>query len=210
MNKIIKLNFETIIIGKPNIAIIGLHGWGGDKSSMSPLIDLMKIDNCQWFFPEAIYDKKDDAGGKSWTYQKEDGSYERDEPIKALQQFIKDKVHSIFNASDIYVVGFSQGALMCYEAVLTMDLAFGGVFPISGFIAKKDKTRGYPHPNIKNTPIIIGHGKDDQVVSYDASEEAFRLINKANFNVELVLYSGGHKIGIEYLRKMKSTIKRKK
>ena len=32
----------------------------------------------------------------------------------------------------------------------------------------------------------------------------------ANFNVELCIYSGGHKIGIDYLRKMKSVIKQKK
>ena len=210
MNKFIKLDFETKFFGKPNIAIIALHGWGGNKSSMVPLIDLVKVDNCQWFFPEAIYTKKGDQGGKSWTYQKEDGSYERDEPIDALQHFIKEEVFSLYRSSDVYIIGFSQGALMCYEAVLTMEFEFGGVFPISGFIAKQNKDKGYPNKMLKSTPIFIGHGKDDQIVSSDASKEAFHIINKANFNVELILYSGGHKIGIEYLRKMKSAIKHKK
>ena len=36
------------------------------------------------------------------------------------------------------------------------------------------------------------------------------IIKNAKFNVELCIYPGGHKIGIEYLRKMKLAIKQKK
>jgi len=209
MNKIIKLYYDHKVVGNPNKAIIAIHGWGGDSSSMKPLVDLMKIENCKWFFPEATYNR--DEGGKSWTYQKDDGTYERDEPIKMMREFIKQEVLCSFNSRDLFIIGFSQGALMCYECILNMDIEFGGVFPIGGFIAeRKKKSSHYPNKALKNTPIIIGHGREDDIVSYQSSENAYDIINKNNFNVELVLYSGGHKIGIEYLRRAKSIINKKK
>tara|TARA_B100000029_G_C17404325_1_gene898221 strand:- start:73 stop:702 length:630 start_codon:yes stop_codon:yes gene_type:complete len=209
MNKIIKLHYDFKVIGNPDKAIVAIHGWGGDSSSMRPLVDLMKIENCKWFFPEATYDK--DGSGKSWTYQKDDGTYERDQPIKMMQNFINQEVLCSFKPIDIYIIGFSQGALICYESILNMDVEFGGIFPICGFITEiENKRSNYPNKALKNTPIIIGHGREDNVVSPQSSKDAYNVINDANFNVELMLYRGGHKIGIEYLRKAKSVINKKK
>ena len=209
MNKLIKLDFKIKTIGSPNKAIIALHGWGGNSSSMKALVNLMKIGDCKWFFPEGPY-PCDQKLGKSWTYKKDDGTFERNKPIELLHKFIQDNVLSLFDPCDIYIIGFSQGALMCYEGILTMDISFGGVFPICGFMALNNKQYNYPHPALKNTPIYIGHGKNDNVVSVESSKEAYDIIKNANFNVELCIYSGGHKIGIDYLRKMKSVIKQKK
>ena len=209
MNKIIKLYYDYKVVGNPDKAIVAIHGWGGDSSSMRPLVDLMKINNCKWFFPEATYNRDD--GGKSWTYQKDDGTYERDEPIKMMTDFINKEVLSTYNSRSVFIIGFSQGALMCYECILNMNVEFGGVFPICGFIAEKEKKgSNYPNKALKNTPIIIGHGREDDIVSPQSSEDAYNIIKNANFNVELMLYRGGHKIGIEYLRKAKSTINKKK
>ena len=56
-------------------------------------------------------------------------------------------------------------------------------------------------------PVILFHGEKDDVVSSDSSKIAFQLIKKAGFNVDLMIYSGKHKIGINYIKKMKSIIK---
>jgi predicted esterase len=62
------------------------------------------------------------------------------------------------------------------------------------------------HPSQKDTPILIGHGKDDDKVPVKASENAYRLLKKQKANVELLLYNGKHKIGMEYMKKVREII----
>ena len=81
---------------------------------------------------------------------------------------------------------------------MKIDRQIGGVFPISGFTSKD--------PQINkaqiNTPLIIGHGNDDQIINISSSKNAYNYyskIKKMN-NVELIAYKGGHKIGLKYLK----------
>ena len=57
-----------------------------------------------------------------------------------------------------------------------------------------------------NRPILIGHGKDDNVVPLESSEKAYKLLKKYCENIDLYIYNGRHKIGIEYLKKVKELI----
>ena len=84
---------------KTNKAIVALHGWGGNKDSFLPFSKNIKIHNAEWFLPEAPYLIKDappispddsqdnDLCRKSWTYKKEDGMWELNEPIDILNDF---------------------------------------------------------------------------------------------------------------------------
>ena len=82
----------------------------------------------------------------------------------------------------------------------------GGVFPIAGFLRQPKMDIERFHPCQKNTPILIGHGKDDDKVPVKASENAYRLLIKQEANVELLLYNGKHKIGMDYIKKVKEII----
>ena len=81
---------------KPNKAIVAIHGWGGNKNSFSPFFKNLKINNVEWFFPEAPYnvemDSKDKKNllRKSWTYKKEDGSWEVVEPMNMRDDFFNE------------------------------------------------------------------------------------------------------------------------
>ena len=61
-------------------------------------------------------------------------------------------------------------------------------------------------PAQKNTPILIGHGKDDDIVSADSSKLAYKLLKKQCNNVELHIYNGRHKISIDFLKKIRELI----
>ena len=49
------IDFISIKKGNPNKAIIAIHGWQVNKMSFNFLSDLMKVDDIEWFFPEAPY-----------------------------------------------------------------------------------------------------------------------------------------------------------
>ena len=185
-------------------AIVAIHGWQGNRNSMRPLIKSMKINNAGWYLLEAPY-TVNEGNGWSWSYEISDGNWEIDEPKRLLDNFFSE-LFKKYTSKNIYVLGFSQGGLVCFDFVLYLDQSLGGVFPICGFLRQPKIDIKRFHPCQKNTPILIGHGKDDDKVPVKASENAYRLLKKQEANVELFLYNGKHKIGMEYIKKVQKII----
>ena len=185
-------------------AIIAIHGWQGNRNSMRPLIKSMKIKNAGWYLLEAPY-RVTEGEGWSWSYEISDGNWEIDEPKRLLSNFFSE-LFKKYTSKNVYVLGFSQGGLVCLDFVLFLDQPLGGVFPIAGFLRQPKMDIERFHPCQKNTPILIGHGKDDDKVPVKASENAYHLLIKQEANVELFLYNGKHKIGMEYMKKVQKII----
>ena len=203
-----KLKFETYVTGEPlKRAIVGIHGWKGNRFSFKQIALSLQIPNTEWFFPEAPYFVENDKSECSWSYEIEPGRWERTEPKILLDNFLSSQVLIKYDSKNVFFVGFSQGGLMCYEYVLHTPHPWGGVFPIAGFITdptNKDKLRF--HPNQKRTPILIGHGIEDDVVKLESSQLAYSHLKRKGAQVELLTYIGNHKIGIKFLRRMKEQI----
>ncbi len=184
--------------------IVAIHGWQGNRNSMRPLIKSMKINNAGWYLLEAPY-TVNEGNGWSWSYEISDGNWEIDEPKLLLDNFFSELFNK-YTSKNVYVLGFSQGGLVCLDFVLFLDQPLGGVFPIAGFLRQPKMDIERFHPCQKNTPILIGHGKDDDKVPVKASENAYRLLIKQEANVKLFLYNGKHKIGMDYMKKVKKII----
>ena len=184
--------------------IVAIHGWQGDRNSMRPLMRSMRIQNAEWYLLEAPY-RVTEGEGWSWSYEISDGNWEIDEPKRLLNIFFSE-LFKKYTSKKVYVLGFSQGGLVCLDFVLFLDQPLGGVFPIAGFLRQPKMDIERFHPCQKNTPILIGHGKDDDKVPVKASENAYRLLIKQEANVELLLYNGKHKIGMEYMKKVQKII----
>ena len=202
------LEFETYVDGNsPKRAIIGIHGWKGNRLSFKQIASSLRIPDVEWLFPEAPYLVENDESKRSWSYEIEPGVWERTEPKMLLDKFISTHVLTRYDSKNVFFVGFSQGGLMCYEYVLHTPHPWGGVFPIAGFITEpsnKDKLRF--HPNQKETPILIGHGTEDDVIKLESSQLAYSHLKRKGASVKLLTYTGHHKIGIKFLRRMKELI----
>jgi len=203
-----KIEFETYVTGdSPKGAIVGIHGWKGNRFSFKQVAISLRIPDTEWFFPEAPYLVEDDEKERSWSYEIKPGVWEREEPKLLLDDFLSTHVLNKYNSKNVFFVGFSQGGLMCYEYVLHTPHPWGGVFPIAGFMTdptNKDKPRF--HPNQIKTPILIGHGIEDEVVKFKSSQLAYSHLKRKGAHVELLTYTGNHKIGIKFLRRMKNMI----
>ena len=131
-----KLQYDLHKIGDASKKIIvAIHGWQGDRNSMRPLIKSMKIQNAGWYLLEAPYPVKEGSGW-SWSYEISDGNWEIDEPKRLLNKFFSE-LFKQFTSTNIYVLGFSQGGLVCLDFVLYLDQSLGGVFPICGFLVQR-------------------------------------------------------------------------
>ena len=186
-------------------AFVVIHGWKGNKDSFKTIASLLKLDSITWFFPEAPFLVEGDENKKTWSYQREDGSWEVKKPKNMLNDFLVNHVFSRFKPKDVYVMGFSQGATVCYEYILGLNYTFAGIFPVAGFL-RNPKGELSINQSHYNTPILIGHGRDDDVVPFVASEIAFDKINKVCGKVSLFPYNGKHKISVEYLREVRKIV----
>ena len=203
-----RLKFETYN-KYPNVekVVIGMHGWNGNRHSLIQLAISLNIKNSKWYFPEAPYKVDNHNDKKSWSYKKSNGSWERDEPKEMLNNFYMNEIFNKYESKNIYTLGFSQGAHICYEYILHMEKQLGGVFPISGFVSDpNNKKICRINQNQLNTPILIGHGIKDEIIDISSSLKAFELLKNSGADVNLITFNGGHKIGIKFLRSMKSII----
>ena len=190
-------NFDKIIIF--------IHGWKGNKNSFESLSSIIKIPNAKWIFPQAPYKIENTTNEYSWSYQHSDGSYEIDEPISLLSSFLKNNILNNIDSKKVFFIGFSQGATVCYDMVLQLEYQWGGVFPVAGF--NRDQSKPFSiHSNQFQTPIFIGHGVNDEVVPIDCSNRIYKDLKLKNCNVFFNEFNGGHKISINYLRKIEELI----
>ena len=186
-------------------ALVAIHGWQGNRFSMRPIMKSMNIKNICWYFPQAPYPVGKNGDAWSWSYEISEGVWEIDEPKRLLEDFFSE-LFTKFTSKNVYVIGFSQGGLVCLDFVLFLNKSLGGVFSIAGFLRQPKAELKRFHASQKNTPILISHGKNDDQVPTRASENAYQLLKKQGANVELHLYNGKHKIGVESIRKIKEII----
>ena len=118
-----KLDYRVVgNIKSSRICLVFIHGWGGDKNSFVKVVDSFNVESSVWFMPQGPY-KIDKKNSYSWTYEISPGKFERDEPIKMLLEFFDSQIFSKFNSKDVFLFGFSQGGLVCYEMIkLSMKL----------------------------------------------------------------------------------------
>tara|TARA_Y100001935_G_scaffold250205_1_gene249943 strand:+ start:2261 stop:2881 length:621 start_codon:yes stop_codon:yes gene_type:complete len=200
MHKSIK--YSSIKIGNPQKAIIAIHGFKGNSKSFYFLSDIMKINNIEWFFPEAPYVIDKNINTRSWSYEISDGNYDVTKTKEQFPIFLVEKVFSKYNPESVFFIGFSQGAVVCYEYALYLNYKIGGVFPIAGFFRDSKLKKPRFHPIQKDTPIIIGHGIKDDIVPIEQSRLIYKTLKNQNANVKLVEYNGRHKINLDYLKEI--------
>ena len=201
-----KLQYDFEAVGDASEkALVAIHGWQGNRNSMRPLIQSMNIKNVGWYLLEAPFPVEGVKDGYSWSYEISKGVWEEDKPINLLNIFFND-LFKEYSSKNIYIMGFSQGGLVCIDFVLFLTKPLGGVFPIAGFSRHPKVKIPRCHPCQKNTQIIIAHGRDDKQVPVSASVDIFQQLKEQGCNVELILYKGKHNIGIECLRKIKTII----
>jgi phospholipase/carboxylesterase len=200
------IDFISLKKGNPNKAIIAIHGWQGNRTSFNFLSDIMKINDVEWFFPEAPYILDDNNETRSWSQEVSPGVYETKKTETLLPAFFKDQIFSNYSSENVFVLGFSQGAIICFEFALHMDKKLGAVFPIAGMFREKDVDKPRFHPAQKDTPIIIGHGLNDDVIDIEYSRKIYSMLHNQKANVKLIEFNGGHKINLQYLKEVTKLI----
>jgi phospholipase/carboxylesterase len=119
--------------------------------------------------------------------------------IKAFIVGAVKKYHA--NAGQVYLSGFSQGAMMSYEVGLTAPQLLRGIAPLSGKIFESLKPQIKRGTALKNLRIFIGHGDADDRVKYSFAEQANSYLKQIGLTPSFHTYKNmKHAISPEELK----------
>ena len=165
-------------------AIILLHGRGGTAQGIVTL--------AREFCDETFYIAAPQALNNVWYPFSFMASEELNEPwlstsVQTVQQLIDDVSKQIPH-SNIYLMGFSQGACLTLEVAARNATRFAGVAAFTGgLIGEKIKPEKY-RGDFGGTKIFIGNSDKDPHVPLLRAEESKLLLEKNGADVTLKIY----------------------
>lgn len=112
--------------------------------------------------------------------------------IAAFLSFYQEK--GSFDKNRIYLMGFSQGAMLSYAVGLSTK-SVKGIAALSGYI----DPRVVAVNNNSIASIYVSHGTEDMVVPYDWAEQSVAKLKEYGFLPEFHAYPQGHGINQDNL-----------
>ena len=196
------MHHEYVSIGSQNSShrIILLHGWGADTDDLLPVGKSIIHNSCfdfELISLAAPSFRLNDMGRQWYSLFPPDWNEAEIAVAKlldTLNEFNKTKI----SLKKTVLLGFSQGGAMAIDAGLSLDL--GLVISCSG----------YSHPKwnpIKNNPVLLSHGLQDDVVPVNASREILKRLRNEGVNNELFEYNCSHTIHPDFIDVIRLKIK---
>lgn len=190
--------------------IILLHGYGSDER------DLFELRNA---FPKnylviaARAPYSAGAQGYQWFETgKGDGKSKEVENSRNLVLKFIPQVTGKYNADkgQVYIIGFSQGAMMCYETGLTNPELIKGIGVLSGRLFPALKQEISNTPALKQLRIFISHGTADNRIPFTDGKGSFDYLKSIGLKPEFHEYKGmGHAISNDVMNDLVRFLSRK-
>lgn len=164
--------------------IIMLHGWGSDKYDLISLD--FDIDNLHYLSVNAPYEC-DSCFGYQW-FSLEDMNVnsifiEIRSNYIVLEKFIEEQSKKFnINYDHIFLLGFSQGAMMALYTGIRLSEKIAGIISLSGLLP--DTIDNIKNSQITKQNILLLHGTNDNVVPFNYFLETKKLFDIFNFEIE--------------------------
>ena len=121
------------------------------------------------------------------------------ESRKKLTDFI-GQIQDAYAFENLFIGGFSQGAIMSYTIGLILPDSVKGVLAISGRILPEIIPAIDVHqPALQHLKIYIGHGVLDNTLNITYAREAKKYLSQSGIHPEYKEYEIGHQITSEML-----------
>ncbi|MET0312570.1 MAG: dienelactone hydrolase family protein [Burkholderiaceae bacterium] len=203
---------ETIEIEtapQPRATIIVMHGLGADGNDFVPIakeMDLSAAGPVRFIFPHAPSIPVTINGGyvmPAWydilgmdLVRREDEQGLRASRA-AIEEIIAGEKARGIPADRIVVAGFSQGCAMALMTGLRHEETLAGIVGLSGYLPLAALTQAERAGANAKTPVFMGHGQSDGVVSIDRGEASRDMLVKLGHPVEWHSYPMQHSVCME-------------
>lgn len=124
-----------------------------------------------------------------------------EESRKAILAFIGQlKKEQSFDEQQVYLVGFSQGAIMSYSVALTEPGRIKGIASMSGRLLEETKPRIAADEKLKSLKVFISHGVSDPVLKVGYAREGAAYLKAHGIQPVYKEYPEAHTISAAMLQ----------
>ena len=159
-----------------------------------PLAEAIGLEEFRWVFPDGPLDFPGPFGGRSWYEMPSDNHQGVIESRKLLMELIERIEGDGIPAHRIALMGFSQGAVVGLDVGIRYPRRLAGIVGMSGYLAFPERLSDEKSPAASGLPILLTHGKNDDVLSVEGAREAQAALRGAGFQVRLQEYLMGHQV----------------
>lgn len=179
-------------------AMIMIHGRGGDGADIAS--------SFEGDIPiEDFYLVAPNAPDQSWYPKSFLAPKRQNEPmlsdsLSLLEALLNDLTDTGYQTSDIYFLGFSQGACLALEFTAQHAQQYGGIFALSGGLIGDELDSSIYKGDFKNTPIFLGCSDIDSHIPLSRVKESTRILKSLGASVTEKIYTGmGHTVNEDEL-----------
>jgi phospholipase/carboxylesterase len=185
-----------------NKAIILLHGVGSNEK------DLFRISN---ELPDDAYviSPRGQFTLSSGRYAWHNVDFSTGKPIinaeqaassrKIIRTFI-NQIKQKFNVDEVYLGGFSQGAIMSYSIGLTYPSEVQGIIALSGRILNEVKPLVKKDNYLHQLKVLVAHGVQDNTLPIHYARDAKDYLESLGVQLTYHEYPIGHQINNDVLQ----------
>jgi phospholipase/carboxylesterase len=196
---------KNVVPGKKYPALFVMHGIGSNEQNMLSLVNGLE----DFFYIFSVRGHLTQEPGFAYFTIQSYGKPHRevfDEGINRLAKFIDyASANYPINLEQLYLMGFSQGAIVSMTLAATLGNKIKGVIALSGYIPQFVKEEYMINPG-DHLAVFISHGENDQVLPYEWGKENVDYFTKLGVSVTFKSYPEGHTVSEKNLRDFQSWI----
>lgn len=203
---------EQTTRARPAWSIIWLHGLGADGHDFAPIVpELLRPEwpGIRFVFPHAIVRPVTINGGvpmRAW-YDISSQSIEQRADQVGLRESIAEVDALIGRERDrgippsrVILIGFSQGGAVALATGLRREAGVAGIASLSAYLPLAAETAAELTAAGKKTPVFLGHGTQDPVVSLTLGTRSRAALEALGVAVEWHTYPVQHSVCAEEIR----------
>ncbi|WP_409275913.1 alpha/beta hydrolase [Neobacillus sp. SCS-31] len=205
-----EMNYElrrprNAVQGEKYPALFIMHGIGSNEQNMLSLVDGLE----DRFYIFSVRGHLPHGPGFAYFTIEGYGKPHRevfDEGINKLSSFIDYATEKYpVDSNKVYLMGFSQGAIVSMTLALTLGSKIKGAVALSGYIPQFVKEEYTINPG-NQLSLFISHGEYDNVLPYEWGKENVEFFTQLGVAVTFKSYPEGHTVSLENLRDFQSWI----
>lgn len=173
--------------------VVTLHGLGDSSAGYTWLPQEMRQDH----FSYLLVDAPDPYfTGYSWFDLFQNPSPGVLRSRKLLTDLLAELETEGWASTDIFLFGFSQGALMSMETAIRYPHKLAGIIAICGFLFSIDEMPGVFSSVAKEQKFLVTHGQQDPVVPIDLTRPQIQRLQSMGLAIDWQEYPKVHTIDL--------------
>lgn len=181
-------------------AIFLMHGMGSNENDLPSILQELKNDYYIFSLRGPI---SQPPGYAFFTIERIGLPHQEpfENILKELQHFIDEaKSHFDIDENGIYLMGFSQGAILSQSLASIMGNRLAGIVSLSGYLPELVETM--EQSPVNGLRVFLAHGEQDNIIPFSWSEKSKEHFEEKGAEVAYYPYTGGHFLTQEVVNKI--------